>query len=97
MNWDLIRGKWKELKGRAKASWGRLTHQDLQVIAGRRDQLIGKVQQLYGLARNAAEKEVDAFGRRLKLRLKRTQTVARRKPKKKTAPAGKKRAVSKKR
>ena len=68
MNWHQIRGKWRELKGRARETWGKLTHRDLARIAGERDQLIGKIQQLYGIAKDAAEKEVDEFGRKLKLK-----------------------------
>ena len=44
MNWDQIDGKWKQISGRAKEKWGKLTDDDLDIIAGKRDQLVGKVQ-----------------------------------------------------
>ena len=54
MNQDRIQGRWKQLKGKLKEQWGRLTDDDLDVIAGRRDQLLGRIQQRHGLARDAA-------------------------------------------
>lgn len=59
MNWDQIEGKWTELKGKAKAKWGDLTDDDLDRVEGKRDQMIGLVQQRYGKAKEEAEKEVD--------------------------------------
>jgi uncharacterized protein YjbJ (UPF0337 family) len=61
MNWDRIEGNWKQLKGKAKVQWGKLTDDQLEVIAGKRDQLVGRVQEHYGLDKDAAEKQVDAF------------------------------------
>ena len=61
MNWDQIEGKWKQAKGRIKAKWGELTDDELDVIAGRRDQLVGKVQERYGIARDEAERQVRDF------------------------------------
>lgn len=61
MNKDTIEGNWKELKGRVKERWGKLTDDRLDEIAGRRDQLTGAVQQAYGISRNEAEKEVRDF------------------------------------
>ena len=61
MNWDQIEGQWKQLKGRAQQKWGKLTNDDLDVIEGSRDQLVGKIQHRYGVARDQAEKEVDAW------------------------------------
>lgn len=63
MNWDQIEGKWKEFKGKAKQNWGKLTDGDLDVIEGSRDELIGKVQYRYGVAREEAEREVDDWRR----------------------------------
>ena len=62
MNWDRIEGNWKQLKGKAKVQWGKLTDDDFDVIAGKRDQLIGKIQEAYGLTKDEAEKQVDTFG-----------------------------------
>ncbi len=64
MNWDRIEGNWKQLTGHAKEQWGKLTDDDLDVIAGRRDQLCGRIQERHGLARDEAEKQVNDFERR---------------------------------
>lgn len=61
MNNDQIKGNWKQLKGEARKRWGKLTDDDLDVVAGERDKLIGKVQERHGLVREEAEKEVDEF------------------------------------
>lgn len=63
MNWDQIEGNWKQIKGRAKQKWGKLTDDDLDRLAGRRDELIGKVQERYGYERDLAEREVDDAAR----------------------------------
>ena len=61
MNWDQVEGKWKQYKGQVKEKWGRLTDDDLDVINGKRQQLIGRIQQHYGIAREEAEKQTDEF------------------------------------
>ena len=61
MNWDQIQGDWKQMTGRVKEKWGKLTDSDLTVIAGKRDQLAGLLQQRYGYAKEKAEKELDDF------------------------------------
>lgn len=61
MNWDQIQGKWTELKGQAKQQWGKLTDDDLTVVAGKRDELVGKVQERYGIAKEKAEEQVKEF------------------------------------
>jgi uncharacterized protein YjbJ (UPF0337 family) len=63
MNWDQVEGKWKQYSGKAKEKWGKLTDDDLEVIRGRRDQLIGKIQERYGIMKQEAEKQVDEFAR----------------------------------
>lgn len=55
MNWDRIQGNWKQLTGRVKEQWGKLTDDDLDVIAGKRDQLLGKIQERHGLSKEEAE------------------------------------------
>ena len=59
MNWDRIEGNWKEFKGEAKAQWGKLTDDDLNVIDGHREQLEGRLQKYYGYAKDQAKKEID--------------------------------------
>jgi uncharacterized protein YjbJ (UPF0337 family) len=61
MNWNQVEGKWKEFRGDIREKWGRLTEDDLDTIAGKRDKLIGKLQQEYGYARERAEQEVEGF------------------------------------
>jgi uncharacterized protein YjbJ (UPF0337 family) len=61
MNWDQIEGKWKQASGKVREKWGKLTDDDLAAINGRRDQLVGKLQERYGLAKEAAQKQVDEF------------------------------------
>jgi uncharacterized protein YjbJ (UPF0337 family) len=59
MNWNQIAGQWKQVKGKAKTRWGKLTDDEIDVIEGKRDQLVGKIQQRYGIAKDQAEREVD--------------------------------------
>ena len=61
MNWDQMEGKWKQIKGGVKQKWGKLTDDDLDVIAGSRDKLVGRIQERYGIAKDAAQKEVDSW------------------------------------
>ena len=59
MNWDVVKGNWKQFKGQVKEKWGKLTDDDLTAINGRRDQLEGKIQERYGLAKDQAKKQID--------------------------------------
>lgn len=61
MNSDQMKGKWKQMKGSVKERWGKLTDDDLDIIEGQQDQLIGTIQQRYGIAREAAQKQVDEW------------------------------------
>jgi uncharacterized protein YjbJ (UPF0337 family) len=65
MNWDTIKGNWKELSGKARQRWGKLTDDDWDVVGGKREELIGRIQQRYGKERDEAEREVDEWGRDL--------------------------------
>jgi uncharacterized protein YjbJ (UPF0337 family) len=58
MNWDLIAGNWKQFKGNIQQQWGRLTDDQLTVIAGKRDHLAGKIQVMYGIGKNEAENQL---------------------------------------
>ncbi|MBS8228673.1 CsbD family protein [Vannielia litorea] len=66
MNWDVIKGEWKEWQGAAREKWGELTDNELQEAKGEREQLVGLVQQKYGYAREEAEREVDEWRAGLK-------------------------------
>jgi uncharacterized protein YjbJ (UPF0337 family) len=63
MNWDQIEGNWKQMKGKVKEKWGKLTDDDLDVAAGKKDQLVGKLQERYGWEKDKAEKEADLYFR----------------------------------
>ena len=65
MNWDRIEGNWVEFKGKARERWGKLTDDDLDVIAGKREQLIGVLQQRYGYAKDSLERELRDFEKEL--------------------------------
>ncbi len=58
MNWGRIEGNWKQVTGRAKAQWGKLSDDDLHVVAGRRDELAGKIQERYAVAKDGAERKL---------------------------------------
>jgi uncharacterized protein YjbJ (UPF0337 family) len=58
MNWDRVEGNWRQFSGKVKEKWGKLTVDDLQVINGQQDQLVGRIQERYGLAKEEAQKQV---------------------------------------
>jgi len=58
MNKDEASGNWKQFKGKMKEKWGKLTDDDMTVIEGKREQLVGKIQERYGYAKDQAESEV---------------------------------------
>lgn len=61
MNWDRIEGKWEQAKGELKTKWNKLTDDDLGSVAGKRDQLVGKLQERYGILKDDAERQIDAW------------------------------------
>lgn len=61
MNWDQVEGNWKQFKGKVQQQWGKLTDDDLDIIAGRRVALAGKIQERYGLGKEEAEKAIEDF------------------------------------
>jgi uncharacterized protein YjbJ (UPF0337 family) len=63
MNWDQIEGKWKQSMGKVKKNRGKPTDDDLTAINGKKEQLVGKIQERYEIAKDAAEKQVDEFTR----------------------------------
>jgi uncharacterized protein YjbJ (UPF0337 family) len=64
MNKDTLKGEWTQIKGRVKEQWGKLTDDDMTMMEGRRDRLVGSIQERYGIAKDAAESQVDEFERR---------------------------------
>jgi uncharacterized protein YjbJ (UPF0337 family) len=63
MNRDWLEGNWKQFKGKVRERWGRLTDDDLDVIAGRRDQLVGRIQELYGTSKTEIERDLEDLHR----------------------------------
>jgi len=61
MNWDQAAGKWKQMQGEVKKRWGKLTDDDLTMIGGHRDKLLGKIQERYGISKEKAEEEVNQW------------------------------------
>ncbi|MBZ5595310.1 MAG: CsbD family protein [Acidobacteriia bacterium] len=61
MNWEQLEGSWKQLRGTVRQKWGKLTDNDVEYIAGKRDRLAGKLQERYGLAKEEAEKKADEW------------------------------------
>ncbi|MBV9295776.1 MAG: CsbD family protein [Acidobacteriaceae bacterium] len=63
MNSDQFEGKWKQLKGSVKQRWGKLTDDDLTTLSGKKDELVGKIQERYGITREQATREADEWAR----------------------------------
>ncbi|MBC7660952.1 MAG: CsbD family protein [Chitinophagaceae bacterium] len=61
MNWDQIEGQWKDIKGSVREKWAKLTDDDVELIGGKKDRFVGKLQERYGLAKDHAEREVDTY------------------------------------
>jgi uncharacterized protein YjbJ (UPF0337 family) len=68
MNWDQVEGNWKVFRGKIREQWGKLTEDDLDVISGKRDQLVGRLQRAYGIEEDEAEDQVAEFERNLRKR-----------------------------
>lgn len=61
MNDNRLQGEWKQVRGKVQEQWGKLTNDDLDVIAGKRDQLVGRLQERYGVAQDEIERQVKGF------------------------------------
>ena len=61
MNWDQVKGQWTQMKGSVRKKWGKITDDDLDVIAGERERLVGKIQERYGIAKEEAENQVASW------------------------------------
>ena len=66
MNWNRIEGNWQQFKGKVKQQWGKLTDDQLDIVAGKRDQLIGEIQESYGVSKAEAEKQLVTWQERQK-------------------------------
>ena len=63
MNSDQLQGKWKQMKGSMKERWGKLTDDDIDIINGQNDKLVGRIQETYGIAKEEAQRQVDDWMR----------------------------------
>ena len=63
LDWNIIEGKWKELKGHAREQWGKLTDDELEEVGGKKDRLVGKLQQKYGYAADEADRRADEWAK----------------------------------
>ena len=61
MNKDQLEGRWKQIKGKVREQWGKLTNDEIDVIAGREEQLLGAIQKHYGVRREEAKRQVDTW------------------------------------
>jgi len=61
MNWSQMEGQWKQVKAQLKSKWAKLTDDDVQNLAAKKDDLVGKIQERYGILKDEAERQVDAF------------------------------------
>lgn len=61
MNWEIVEGSWTQFKGKVKTKWAKLTDDDMAAIDGKREALIGRLQQRYGMKKDEAEKELDSW------------------------------------
>jgi len=59
VNNDMLKGQWTELKGKAREQWGKLTHDDVEQVKGEAEQLAGRIQERYGVARDEAHRQID--------------------------------------
>lgn len=68
MNSDTLKGKWMQIRGEAKNTWGELTDDELTQVEGNMEKLAGKLQEKYGYSRERAEREVEDFRRRMEMK-----------------------------
>lgn len=59
MNWDQVAGNWKQLKGKIRQQWGDFTDDEIDIIEGKREELVGRLQAKYGYTKEVAEREAD--------------------------------------
>ncbi|WP_018863925.1 MULTISPECIES: CsbD family protein [Thioalkalivibrio] len=65
MDWNRVQGNWKQFKGKVKARWGRFTDDELESVAGKRDELSGRIQEQYGVTKDEAEKQIKEFEKKV--------------------------------
>jgi uncharacterized protein YjbJ (UPF0337 family) len=76
MDWDRISGNWAHWRGRIRERWSRLTNDELDQVAGRRDQLVGRIEKAYGLERSEAERQLRNWERNLAVEVEQVELLA---------------------
>lgn len=66
MNWDRVEANWKQFKGAAREQWGKLTNSDWDQMAGKKDQLVGKIQERYSIGKDEANRQADEWASTLR-------------------------------
>jgi uncharacterized protein YjbJ (UPF0337 family) len=74
-NWDHIAGNWTQWKGRVRERWGKLTDDQLDVVGGRREQLSGRIQEVYGVSKDEADRQLNNWQRNLAVEYEETEIV----------------------
>ncbi len=64
MNWDVIEGNWKRLKGKVQQQWGKLTDDDLKLVEGKQSELAGRLQERYGYTKEQAQSEIENWAKK---------------------------------
>jgi uncharacterized protein YjbJ (UPF0337 family) len=65
MNWTQLEGQWDQMKGKVRSQWAKLTDDDMRNLGGKKEQLVGALVERYGVAKEEAEKQIDAWLNRL--------------------------------
>jgi uncharacterized protein YjbJ (UPF0337 family) len=65
MDWNIVEGRWSQLRGELRQTWAKLTDDDLENVGAKKDKLVGKLQERYGIVKEEAERQIDAWIRRL--------------------------------
>jgi uncharacterized protein YjbJ (UPF0337 family) len=61
MNWDQLSGQWKQMQAHVKSKWAKLTDEDLTNLGAKKDMLVGKIQERYGILKDEAERQLDEW------------------------------------
>ena len=68
MNWDQVQGQWNQIKGEVRSKWAKLTDDDVAHVGGKKDRLVGKLQERYGVMKDDAERQIDEWIEKLAVR-----------------------------
>jgi uncharacterized protein YjbJ (UPF0337 family) len=68
MNWDQVQAQWKQVEAQLKSKWAKLTDDDMKHLGAKKDMLVGKIQERYGVLKEEAERQVDEWLQKLSVR-----------------------------